>query len=250
MIFKNLTKKKILIFCLALFILLALGFFYKSKSIANEIKQIYQTRQSSVIYDRQGELIYLKPNVLGYRAEYSNRVPDEFKRLLLDKEDKYFYYHWGINPVSTLRAFKNYILGKDNLTSSTITQQLVKIILATETERNFKNKFKESIYAIGLELHLNKDEILQMYVNSVYLGNKAQGLKIASRLYFGVAPEMLSDVKIAQLLIAISNPSNANPFSANTKNAVLRLSQRLNIDLSQNFIINENEKKQRKEYHL
>lgn len=232
-------------FCLALFAFLSVGFLYKSKNLADEIKSVYQTRQSAAIYDRQGELIYLKPNALGYRAEYSNQAPDEFKRLLLAKEDKYFYYHPGINPVSTLRAFKNYIFGRNNLTSSTITQQLVKIILATETERNLKNKFREAIYAFCLEARLSKDEILQMYVNSIYLGNKIQGIKSASRLYFGVAPEMLSDIQITQLLAAVSNPSHANPFSANIKDGISRLSQRLGVDSSQNFVIKESEKKQR-----
>ena len=243
----NLIKKKVALFCLAMFLILAAGFLYKSKNLTDEIASAYQERQSLAVYDRQNKLIYLKPNALGYRAEYSNQISAEFKRLLLIKEDKYFYYHPGINPISTMRAFKNYILGKDNLTSSTITQQLVKIILSTETERNLKNKFKEAVYALGLEARLSKDEILQMYVNSVYLGNKVQGVKSASRLYFGVAPEMLSNVQIVRLLIAISNPSNANPFSANTKDAVSRLSQRLDldIDLSQDFVIKENEKKQR-----
>ena len=243
----NFTKKKAVVFCLALFALFLAGFLYKSKNLTDEITSAYQARQSLAVYDRQNELIYIKPNALGYRAEYANQISAEFKRSLLIKEDKYFYYHPGINPISTMRAFKNYILGKDNLTSSTITQQLVKIILTTETERNLKNKFREAIYALGLEARLSKDEILQMYVNSIYLGNKVQGVKSASRLYFGVAPEMLSNVQIAQLLIAISNPSNANPFSANTKDAVSRLSQRLDldIDLSQDFITEENEKKQR-----
>ena len=247
MLLNNLTKKKVIIFCLALFALLLIGFLSKSKNLTNEIKNIYQARQSAAIYDRLNELIYLKPNALGYRTEYGNQIPDEFKRLLLAKEDKYFYHHPGINPVSTLRAFKNYVLGRNNLTSSTITQQLVKIILATETERNLKNKFREAVYALCLEAHLDKDEILQMYVNSIYLGNKIQGVKSASCLYFGVAPEMLTNIQIARLLTAISNPSNANPFSPNTKDAVSRLSRRLgiDIDLSQDFVISESEKKQR-----
>ncbi|MCK5320062.1 transglycosylase domain-containing protein [Candidatus Parcubacteria bacterium] len=242
--FNNLTKKKIAVFCLALFALFLVGFLCKSNNLTNEIVSAYKTRQSFAVYDRQNELVYLRPNTSGYWAEYGSQAPDEFKRLLLIKEDKYFYYHPGVNPVSTMRAFKNYILRKDNLTSSTITQQLVKIILATEAERNFKNKFKEAIYALGLELRLDKDEILQMYVNSIYLGNKTQGIKSASRLYFGVAPEMLTDIQIIQLLAAISNPSHANPFSKNTEDNISRVSKLLDVDLNQDFVIKESEKKQ------
>ena len=243
--FNNLTKKKIAVFCLTLFALFLAGFLYKSNNLTNEIVSAYKTRQSFAIYDRQNELVYLKPNTSGYWAEYGSQAPDEFKRLLLIKEDKYFYYHPGVNPISTARAFKNYILRKDNLTSSTITQQLVKIILATEFERNLKNKLREAVYAFCLEARLSKDEILQMYINSIYLGNKTQGLKSASRLYFGVAPEMLTDIQIMQLLATISNPSHANPFSASTRDNISRLSKRLDVDLSQDFIIKESEKKQR-----
>jgi len=212
-------KKRKIIFTLAILVFFfAMGFLILGIKLKSDLVSVYQNRQSIAIKDKNGENIYLKPNYLGYYAEYSNDIPSNFKNLLLEKEDKYFYYHLGINPVSTLRAFYNYSKGNSNLASSTITQQLVKILLENEKERTPKNKFKEAFYALSLEIYLSKDEILKMYANSVYFGNKVQGLNTASRLYFESSSALLSEEQILQLLSTISSPSENNPFSLKNYN--------------------------------
>ena len=209
------TKRKILFILIILFLPLLLGFFLFSFHLKNNLLSVYENNQSVEIKDRNNQIIFTKPNPVGYYTEYSNEIPKEFKKLLLEKEDKYFYYHFGINPVSSLRALYKYTIKEQNsnIASSTITQQLVKILLRNETERNLKNKLTEAVYAVSLETHLGKEEILQMYLNSVYFGNSVQGLGQASRLYFDSQPDLLSDKQTIQLLSTISAPSNTNPFT-------------------------------------
>lgn len=203
-------KKTILVFLIFLLFLAIVK--YLSSFSAKKLLTLYRQRESTHISDRNGDLISLKQNFMGYYAEYTDQMPEEFEKQLLKKEDKYFFYHPGINPISVLRAAKNYLTGNYNLASSTITQQLVKILLSNESDRTLKNKLKESYYALSLELNLSKKEILVMYANSIFLGNGVQGIRCASRLYFEKSPEALTDVEALALAETISNPSNRNPF--------------------------------------
>ena len=225
------TKRKILFILIILFLPLLLGFFLFSFHLKNNLLSVYENNQSVEIKGRNNQIIFTKPNPAGYYTEYSNEIPKEFKKLLLEKEDKYFYYHFGINPVSSLRALYKYAIKEQNskIASSTITQQLVKILLRNETERTLKNKFIEAIYTVSLETHLNKEEILQMYLNSVYFGNSVQGLSQASRLYFDSQPNLLSDKQIIQLLATLSAPSNNNPLTATNKKSSELLIKNLNL---------------------
>lgn len=241
-------KKRKIIFTVAILVFFsAMGFLILGIKLKSDLVLVYKNRQSVIIKDRNGENIYLKPNYLGYYAEYSNSIPPDFKNLLLKKEDKYFYYHLGINPVSALRALYNYSAGKNNLASSTITQQLVKILLENEKERTLKNKFKEALYALSLEIYLSKDEILEMYGNSVYFGNNVQGLNIASRLYFESSPALLSEGQALQLLATISSPSENNPFTLSSYDQSQILAGRLGKPSESIKQITEKEIKTRKE---
>ncbi|MBW6440703.1 transglycosylase domain-containing protein [Patescibacteria group bacterium] len=207
----------------------------------------YENRQSISMQDREGLNIYIKPNHLGYHSVYSNNIPSEFSDLLLEKEDKYFYYHFGVNPISTLRAFYNLFLGKDNLASSTLTQQLAKILLQNESERSINNKLVETVYAINLELFSSKEDVLRMYLNSVYLGNNVQGINQASRLYFDTTPHLLTKEQSLQLLATLSNPSTNHPFSANNALAANILAEKLQENAREIKSFETNEIIQRKE---
>src|SRR3989338_8618104 len=155
---------------------------------ANHLKTIYRQLESPVVKDRNGKIIELKPNAKGYYAKKNEDVPEKFKDLLLKKEDRFFYYHPGMNPFSLLRDIASFLTAGKLRGSSTISQQLVKILLGNENRRSIKNKIIESIYALSLELHASKKEILRMYINSAYFGNQAQGLEEASLFYFAKDP--------------------------------------------------------------
>jgi len=221
-------KRKFLFILITIAIPLILGGFLLSFKLKSELLFTYKNNQSIFIKDRNHKNIFIKPNHLGYYASYSNEIPIEFKKLLTKKEDKYFYHHFGINPISSLRASYNLATGNDNLASSTITQQLSKILLQNELDRNFKNKFIETIYAISLEIHLSKEEILKMYINSVYFGNKVQGIDNASRLYFESTPALLNKEQNLRLLATLASPSVSNPFLINNDISSKLLCERLN----------------------
>ena len=222
-------KRKFLFILIAVTIPLILSSFLLSLEFKNELLFVYENNQSVFIKDRNDENIFMKPNPAGYYTEYSDEIPARFKKLILQKEDNYFYYHLGVNPVSNTRAVYNLATGNSNLASSTVTQQLVKILLGNETERNFKNKFVETIYAISLEIYLPKEEILKMYSNSIYFGNSVQGINTASRLYFDLQPELLSEQQTLKLISGLSSPSNNNPFTANNTERAKALAAKLNI---------------------
>jgi len=219
-------NKKILIFLFIILFILIISALFVLNNLKNKLTRIYEENQSIIIKDRHKEIISIQKNNSNYYAIYIDNLPNNFVNQLLQQEDKYFYYHLGINPISTLRALSR-INKEKNPSSSTITQQLSKILLQQELKRTFKNKLKELAYALSLEIFLSKDEILKMYLNSVYLGNSIQGINLASQTYFGKEIENLNDDEIKQLLTSIQNPSGENPLKIKEK----QLNQKLSLDL-------------------
>jgi penicillin-binding protein 1C len=203
---KNNLKKFLIIFLLFL-----IGFLLFSFKLERELSQIYEKGKSKIILDREGREIAILPNEKGNFARYLVKIPPRLKNLLIKKEDKFFYWHFGFNPKSIFEAALGRIGIGSRKASSTISQQLVKILLGKEKERNLKNKIIESFYTLALEIFKSKEEILKMYLNSVYFGNQAQGIFEASRFYFGVNPDLLTDEQILQLLATIPDPNERNP---------------------------------------
>jgi len=221
---------KILLIATILIICLIVVFYFISIPFSNNIIDRYHANQSTVIKDRNDQIIKIIQNDQEYTAIYLDNIPENFKDLLLQKEDKYFYYHPGINPGSSLRAVFNYFKNQ-SLASSTLTQQLTKVLLGQERERNLKNKIIESFHALALESHYSKNEIFKMYLNSVYFGNQIQGLKTAGKYYFNKTPEELENPEIFQLLATISNPSGNNPFITTNKSTAIELAKLQNIEI-------------------
>ena len=215
----KLKKRSRLFFILvgigAAFIIVCTGFYVWSGYASDELIDIYKSRESNVVLDRNGEIINIQPNKEGYYSSYIDEIPEEFKNELIKSEDKYFYFHPGVNPVSTVRALWNMAFG-GSTASSTLTQQLAKILLGHEKERSFVNKSGELFYAFALEVRFSKEEILNMYLNSIYLGNQTQGIRTASLLYFGKDPDQLDKSERGLLISTIKSPSNLNPFSDET----------------------------------
>jgi len=209
---------------LLVFVFFILGF-YLQKQLIN----LYESRKSIIIIDRFGKEIFIKPNQKGYFARYLEEIPPRFKEFLVKKEDKYFYYHFGFNPWSISQVALRYFGIGTREASSTISQQLVKILLGKEFKRNLKNKIIEAFYALSLEIYQSKEEILKMYVNSVYFGNQAQGLAETSQLYFNLSPDILTDDQILQLLATIHSPTETNPAKSQNKEIALSLAKKLNL---------------------
>jgi len=126
-------------------------------------------------------------------------------------EDHRFYRHAGIDPQGIMRAAMRNLLAFGIVEGgSTITQQLAKLAFVGP-KRNFGRKVKEAFYALGLEWRLGKDQILEAYLNKVYLGGGAYGVDAAARRYFNKPPSALTLAESAMLAGLIKAPSRFAP---------------------------------------
>ncbi len=134
-------------------------------------------------------------------------ISPQLKKALIFKEDKYFYYHPGINPVAVVRALANNIItGRRTSGASTITMQVARLL--KPKARTYGNKIIEMFRALQLEWHYSKDEILQLYLNLVPYGSNIEGVKSAAVLFFDKSPNHLSLAEIATLTIIPNRPSS------------------------------------------
>ena len=133
-------------------------------------------------------------------------------KAFLAAEDSGFYQHEGVDLPGIFRAaVKNVVAGGIVQGGSTITQQVIKSMLLSP-ERSYERKIKEIILAYRLEKYLNKDEILTIYLNQIYLGAKAYGVEAAAREYFGVNASQLTLAQAALLAGLPKAPSRYSPY--------------------------------------
>jgi len=142
-------------------------------------------------------------------------APELMVQGLLAVEDKNFYGHMGISIRGIARAmFQNITTGHVKQGASTITQQLVKNFFLS-SERTFKRKFKEILMAVLLESHYEKDEILEAYLNEIYMGQDGSravhGFGLASNFYFNKPPAELKAHELAMLVGIVKGPSQFDP---------------------------------------
>ena len=143
------------------------------------------------------------------------QVPQELIQSLLAIEDREYYDHWGVSVKGISRAvWQNMRAGRLVQGGSTLTQQLVKNFYLT-SERSLRRKLVEAMYSVLLELHYSKEEILETYINEIYLGqsgdNAIHGFGLASEFYFGRPIESLSLDQSALLAATVNGPSHYNP---------------------------------------
>ena len=138
--------------------------------------------------------------------------PDDLVNAVISIEDRRFYSHLGFDPQGILRALQHDLAAGTIVEGgSTITQQLVKMRILGH-ERTFSHKLREAVAALWLEVQLSKDEILTRYLNAVYLGNGAYGMRAAARMYFDKRPDELNLAEAAMLAGLIQAPSRDNPL--------------------------------------
>ena len=144
------------------------------------------------------------------------RMPTLLLDTLLLIEDRNFYHHQGISPLGILRAlYNNIIAGRTVQGGSTLTQQLVKNMFLTR-ERTLVRKVKEALMALIIELRYSKDQLLEAYINEVYLGqhyaNGIYGFGLAAKFYFGKPLAELSSGQMALLVAQVKGPSYYDPW--------------------------------------
>ena len=143
----------------------------------------YDNDSAINVYDRNDKLMF--------QFNKKNRIPvslDAINTTLvyttLAVEDRYFYKHGGVSYIGIFRSIKDYILGRGLSGGSTITMQLVRT-LTNNRERTIGRKIKEIIFAWELESKYSKDEVLERYLNEVYMGKNVYGVEAAAKFYFG-----------------------------------------------------------------
>jgi len=140
-----------------------------------------------------------------------NDLPPALSQAVLATEDRRFYSHFGLDPIGLARAtLANVRAGRIVQGGSTLTQQVAKNLFLTP-ERTLKRKVQELLLALWLERKFNKDQILTIYLNRVYLGNGTYGVDAAARRYFRKSASRLSPYQAAMLAGMLKAPSRYNP---------------------------------------
>lgn len=187
--------------------------------VKDKVKSIHELEPS-----RKLALLRLEPQLIGkiYPTHHEDRILvrlNEIPQTLIDAiiamEDRNFYDHWGISIRGMTRAFlANIMAGSRVQGGSTLTQQLVKNFYLTP-ERTLKRKLNEAIMAMLLEWHYSKEDILEAYINEVYLGqagnNAVHGMGLAARFYFNRPLKELDLPHFALLVNLVRGASIYNP---------------------------------------
>ena len=191
--------------------------------------------EAKILLDKNGEIINMKLSSDGIWRFHEQSFPNSLKQCVVLFEDRYFYYHFGVNFASIFRAFFHNLRSDNRIGASTITMQVARML--EPGDRSYKNKIREIFRAFQLELHFSKDEILNLYLNLAPYGGNIEGAKAASFFYFDKELNELSYAQAALLSTIPKNPnknrldrvSNINAL----KNRVIKMLYKANlIDLS------------------
>ncbi len=190
---------------------------------------------SKVVLDNNDQYlrVYLDRREQWHLA-HQGAVAEKLKIAILTFEDKHFYHHPGINPVSIMRAFiSNLKAGKVVSGGSTITMQLARLHL--KGKRTFLNKFKEALVSLKLELFHTKDEILLSYLNNAPYGSNIVGIKSAAYKYFGKELQELTWAEAALFAVLPNNPGYLFPGS-NSKQLKIKRDSLLRKLMKEGFL--------------
>ena len=187
----------------------------------------YLVAEPTRIYDSKGNEIaayYLQAR----RSVDISSISEYVVQGTVDTEDKRFYTHNGVDPQGILRAVVGQVTGNDAGGGSTITQQLVRntVLSDEQFEMSLKRKVREAFIAIQMEKTYTKEQILNMYLNTIYYGHGAYGIEAASTIYFNKHANELTLAEAATLVGLPNSPSYYDPTSnpegcKNRRNVVL-----------------------------
>ncbi|MBR3126039.1 MAG: transglycosylase domain-containing protein [Mogibacterium sp.] len=213
------TKWRVLIGVLCLIVAALVGtFIYAYNSVPDidpDASSIYSNIDlSSIIYDSKGEEI----DKLYYTEDREivaiNDIPEKTKNAFIAIEDKTFYKHHGLNYKRLFGAVLSKLTGRTEEISgtSTITQQLARNVFLADikSERTLSRKIREMIYALKIERAYSKDEILEAYLNTIYLGYGCYGIKAAAYTYFG---KEVSDLSLAESAALAALPQAPDTYA-------------------------------------
>ena len=199
---------------LALVLLLAL-----LVALAVVVPQLPDTASLSNYKPKQPLRVYTAEGVemAGFGSERRvyqriDQIPQLMKDSLLAVEDTRFYKHHGVDPIGVARAMVAMATGGRTQGGSTITQQVARTFFLNRS-KTLDRKFREALLSFKIESQLSKDQVLELYMNQIYLGGRAYGFEAAAQAYFGKTLAALSPAECAMLAGLPQNPSFANPFT-------------------------------------
>ncbi len=159
-----------------------------------------------ILLDRNGEEIYRSFKDENREWMEISEFPEILKKATVQAEDRRFYSHHGIDWRGIARAFfVNLKSGSIVEGGSTITQQLARKVFLSD-ERSIRRKVREMFIAFGIESQFSKDEILEMYLNTVPYGPRTNGVAVAAKEYFGKSPSELTEAESLMLAVMPKNP--------------------------------------------
>ena len=235
--------KRLLAYLTLLMLILLLGgmtfagvLYYQVAQMMPSVSAIetYQPREASFIYSADG--VQLARIAEEYREPATlEEIPKHLINATIAKEDRRFWQHSGVDWRGTARAlWVNLTEGDIRQGGSTLTQQLARNVFLTQ-KRTFARKMQEIILAQEMERRLTKERILELYLNQVYYGNGAYGVKAAARVYFNKPLERLTLAECALLASLPQRPSAYDPFS-NPDEAIFQRNLTLNLMAREGYI--------------
>ncbi|AZD45900.1 Multimodular transpeptidase-transglycosylase [Pseudomonas chlororaphis subsp. aurantiaca] len=197
------------VFC-GLLLALSGAFLYLSPGLPSvEALRSIQLQIPLRVYSSDGKLIAEFGEMRRTPIRFAD-IPPNFINALLSAEDDNFANHYGVDPSSLMRAATQLVKsGHIQSGGSTITMQVAKNFFLS-SERSFSRKTTEILLALQIERQLTKDEILELYVNKIYLGNRAYGIEAAAQVYYG---KSIRDVSLAQMAMIAGLPKAPSRFN-------------------------------------
>ncbi|HSH18693.1 MAG TPA: transglycosylase domain-containing protein, partial [Candidatus Saccharimonadales bacterium] len=238
------TRKRVLIAgsILGAFLILtpAATYAYYARDINDRERLMNHNSTGVVLKDRNGEVFYESGRVNDGDNVTLDQISDNLEQALVASEDKNFYEHEGYSLRGIAGALYANVLNKDAKAygGSTITQQLVKNNLLS-AEKSYLRKYQEVSMAVAVERQYTKQEILEMYLNSVYFGEGAFGIADAAKTYFGKSPADLTVAESAMLVGLLPAPNTYSPINGDPQLAAKQQERVLRLMAEQGYITAE-----------
>lgn len=205
-----------------LIVLVLVVFMFTRELPSLDAVKTYEPRLVTAVYSDNYETIAEFSTEKRFKVPLKD-IPKHVQQAFIAAEDADFYNHSGISLKTIARAFtKNLIAGRTVQGGSTITQQVTKSILLSP-EKTYTRKIKEVLLAIQIEKQLSKDEILELYLNQIYLGGGAYGVEAAARSHFS---KKVADLSVAEAAILAGLPQAPSRYNPATNPRAAKARQR------------------------
>ena len=183
------------------------------------IEDVEMDKSSAMYYvDQNGDIPVYQQIFAATSSKWADLedIPKDLVHAAIAIEDKRFYTHQGVDWVTTIKACARMFFGDDSVGGSSITQQLIKNLLLfgdeTADDVTVQRKVLEIFRALQLEKRYNKDTIMEMYLNCIYLGQGCRGVRSAAETYFGKELELLTPAECASLISITNSPTYFDPY--------------------------------------